>query len=227
MSSTWSPASITESPLGTKPAPPRSTEMISAPSGSWTSPTRWPAAAEPSPDLDLDDLEVLLLEREQLHEAVLGHLVLDQAQDEVGGRDRRLDAEQAEVLEVARIVDPGDDPLDAVLLLGHLADEDVVLVVAGDRDDQVGALDAGALEDPQLGGVAVLDGVLELLLDHAEAAMVGLDERYLALLGDELAGEVPAHLARPGDDHVHRRDTFRTPGPRWWPGRWRPAWGRS
>ena len=44
-----------------------------------------------------------------------------------------------------------------VLVPRHLADEDVVLVVAGHGDHQVGALDAGALEDPQLGRVAVLD----------------------------------------------------------------------
>ena len=57
----------------------------------------------------------------------------------------------------------------------HLADQHVVLVVAGDGDHEVGALDAGALEHPQLGGVAVLDGVLELLLDRQVAAAVVLD----------------------------------------------------
>src|SRR5215218_7853764 len=59
------------------------------------------------------------------------------------------------------------------LLLGHLADEDVVLVVAGDGDHQIGAHDAGALEHPELRGVAVLDGVLELLLDREVALAVG------------------------------------------------------
>ena len=97
--------------------------------------------------------------------AVLRHLVLDQAQDQVGRGDRGLDAEQVEVLPVARVVDAGDDPVDEVLLARDLADEQVVLVVAGDRDEQVGALDAGALEHPQLGAVAVLGDVLELGLD--------------------------------------------------------------
>ena len=120
-------------------------------------------------DLELDDLEPLLGQVEQVHEAVLGHLVLDQAQDQVGGRDRRLDAEQLEVLEVARVVAARDHALDAVLLARDLADQDVVLVVAGHRDHEVGALDAGALEHPQLRAVAVLGAVLELLLDDAEA----------------------------------------------------------
>src|SRR5207245_736001 len=85
----------------------------------------------------------------------------------------------------------------------------VILVVARDGNDEVGALDAGTLEDPQLGGVAVLDGVLELLLDRQVAAPVVLQQRHLVTLGDELAGQVPAHLAAAGDDHVHQ-ETSRT-----------------
>src|SRR3712207_8308785 len=50
----------------------------------------------------------------------------------------------------------------------HLRDEDVVLVVAGHGEDQIGALDPGALEHPQLGPVTVLGAVLELLLHHRE-----------------------------------------------------------
>ena len=45
----------------------------------------------------LDDLQLLLLQVEQVDEAVLGHLVLEQAQDQVGRRDRGLDPEQVEV----------------------------------------------------------------------------------------------------------------------------------
>src|SRR5437660_354675 len=44
-------------------------------------------------DLDLDDLEVLLFEGEQLDEPVFGHLVLDQAEDQVGGGHCRLHPE--------------------------------------------------------------------------------------------------------------------------------------
>ena len=171
-----------------------------------------PGGRRPLADLELDDLEVLLFEREQLNEAVLGHLMLDQAQDQVGRRHRGLDAEQLEVVEVARVVDPGHDPLAAVLLLGHLADEDVVLVVSGDRDHQVGSLDPRPLEHPHLGGVAVLHGVLELLLDDPVAPVVGLDQGHLAVLGDQLAGEVPPHLPGPGDDDVHRCDAPSRPG---------------
>ena len=160
---------MTVSAFGTKPAPARSTEMIRLPSGSSMSATRSPTVGRVVADLELDDLQALLFEREQVHEAVARHLVLDQAQDQVGRGDRRLDPEQLEVLVVARVVDARDDAVAEVLLLGDLADEHVVLVVAGHRDHEVGALDAGALEHPQLGRVAVLRGVLELLLDREVA----------------------------------------------------------
>ena len=108
------------------------------------------------------------------------------------------------MLEVARVVDARDRVLDEVLLLRDLGDQHVVLVVARDGDDHVGAHDAGALQHPQLGCVAVLDRVLELLLDRQVAVAVGLDQRDLVALADQLAGEVPAHLAGAGDDDVHQ-----------------------
>ena len=83
-------------------------------------------------------------------------------------------------------------------------DQHVVLVVAGDRHDHVGAHDAGALEHPQLGRVAVLDVVLELLLDDQVAVAVGLDQGHLVTLADQLAREVPPDLAGAGDDDVHQ-----------------------
>ena len=138
-----------------------------------------------------------------MDEAVLGHLVLEQPQDQVGGRDRRLHSEEIEVLAVARVVDAGDDPVDRVLLARHLADQHVVLVVAGDRDHHVGTLDSGSLEHPQLGGVAVDDVVLELLLDRQVAASVRLDHRHLMVLFEKLAGQVPTDLPRSDDDDVH------------------------
>ena len=115
---------------------------------------------------------MLLLEGEQLDESVLGHLVFDQAQDEIGRRHGGLDAEQLEVIHVAGVVHPRHDPFATVLLTRDLADEDVVLVVAGDRDDEVGALDPGPLEDPHLGRVAVLHRVLEFLLDDLISPVV-------------------------------------------------------
>ena len=68
----------------------------------------------------------------------------------------------------------------AVLLAGELADDDVVLVVAGGRDEDVGRpRDARLLEDEQLRRVARLHLVLELLLEPLEAVAALLDQRHL------------------------------------------------
>ena len=93
---------------------------------------------------------------------------------------------------VPRVVDAGDDPVHQVLLLRHLADQHVVLVVAGHRDHHVGPRDPGPLQHPELRSVPVLDAVLELLLDREVAVAVVLDHRHLVALVDQLPREVPA-----------------------------------
>ena len=165
----------------------------------------WPGRGRIGRHLELDDLEPLLRQVEQVKRPVLRHLVLDQAEDQVGRRHRGLDAEELEVLEVARVVAARDHALDAVLLARDLADQDVVLVVARHGDHHVGALDPAAVEHPELGAVAVLDGVLELVLDGGVARRVGLDDGQLVALADQLAREVPPHLARSDDQYVHAR----------------------
>src|SRR4051794_35062109 len=150
----------------------------------------------------LDDLQPLLRQVEQVHEPVLRDLVLQQPQNQVRRGYVGLDPEQLEVGPVPRIVDPRDHPVDQVLLLGHLADQHVVLVVAGHRDHHVGPRDAGSLEHPQLRRIAVLDAVLQLLLHRQVPVAVVLDHGHLVTLLEQLASQVPADLARPGDDDV-------------------------
>ena len=115
------------------------------------------------------------------------------------------DAEQVEVLLVPRIVDAGDDLRHAVLLARELADDDVVLVVARGGDEDVRRpRDAGLLEDEELGRVARLHPVLELLLEALEAVAPLLDERHLVAHRDEAAHEVRADLPAADDDDVHQ-----------------------
>ena len=67
---------------------------------------------------------------------------------------------------VSRIVDTCDHLRDLVFLPRQLADDDVVLVVAGDRDDDVRrAPEPGLLQNEDLRRVAVDRAVLELLLE--------------------------------------------------------------
>jgi AcrR family transcriptional regulator len=86
----------------------------------------------------------------------------------------------------------------------HLADDDVVFVVACDRDDEVGRpRDAGALQDEELGGVTELRAVLELLLQALEAVAPLLDQRHLVTEVENAPRQVRADLSAAGDEDVH------------------------
>ena len=87
--------------------------------------------------------------------------------------------------------------------LRDLAHDHVVLVVAGHRDHEVGALDAGPLEHEELGGVAVADDVLEPLLEPGVALAVVLEQRHLVAHLEQRARKVRAHLAATRDQDVH------------------------
>ena len=72
------------------------------------------------------------------------------AQHALGGPQRRRHGGDAEALVdrgTTRVVDPGDDPLDAERLARHAGDEDVRVVAVGHRGHRFGALDAG-LDQP-------------------------------------------------------------------------------
>ena len=111
--------------------------------------------------------------------------------------------EQVEVLHVADVVAARDDLVAAVLLARDLGDDDVVLVVSGDGDDHVGALDTCALEHPEFGAVAEVHDVFELRLKDRVATSVVLDQRDLVALGHQLTREVQSDFSATGDDHVH------------------------
>ena len=108
------------------------------------------------------------------------------------------------------IVHARDHLRDAVLLLRELADDHVVLVVAGQREHDVRrARDPGALEHVELGRVAALHLVLELVLEALEAVAALLDQRHLLADAEQRARDVRADLAAAGDDHVHQTTSTR------------------
>src|SRR6185437_1490078 len=63
---------------------------------------------------------------------------------------------------------------------------------------------ARALEDEELGRVAALHLVLELVLEYLEAVAPLLDQRHLVAEAQERARHVRADLAAARDDHVHQ-----------------------
>ena len=92
-----------------------------------------------------------------------------------GDRGDRGDAEAAVDLGAARVVDAGDDPRHAVVLLGVAGGDDVAVVARGDRREAVGVADAGFLHD-----VAIEDRADELAA-HDLLALVLLERMWVAV----------------------------------------------
>ncbi len=131
-----------------------------------------------------------------MHEVVLGHLVLDEAEDARRRADRRRDPEEIEVRLVARIVDACDHLGDGVLLLGDLGDYHVVLVIACQREHEVRrTLDPCLFEHVQLRRVALHHLVLELRLETLEAVALLFDERSLVPVAQKRAHDVRSRFA--------------------------------
>src|SRR5713101_7140619 len=86
--------------------------------------------------------------------------------------------------------------------LGHLQGDEVVLVVSGDGNDCVSALDAGLRKKLHLATVAAHDDAAELRLEPIGAAAVLLDERDLMAAVEEVARKVVADCAASDHENV-------------------------
>src|SRR4029079_10039899 len=116
-----------------------------------------------------------------------------------------VDAEQVEVLLVAGVVDARNRHADAVGLFRDLRDHEVVLVVARHGEEELRRPSyPGALENPDLGGIAADDGRAELLLESRETIRALLDHRHLVAEVEKRARHIRAHLAAASDDDVHQ-----------------------
>ena len=110
------------------------------------------------------------------------------------------------MLLVPGIVHARDHLRHLVALFRDLPDDEVVLVVAGDGEDEVRRpRDARPLEHEELSGIAEQRARPELFLERLEPRTALLDERHLVAHVEERARDVGADLAAAGDDHVHRR----------------------
>ena len=116
-------------------------------------------------EVRLDELELALAERRQVEQLVDRDVLLDRAEDHPRRADELVDAEVLEQRLVLGVVDPGDRPRDVEVVLGHLADDEVVLVVAGDRRHDVGPVAAGLAEVLALAAVVRDDDRADLVGD--------------------------------------------------------------
>ena len=117
-----------------------------------------------------------------------------------------IDLVHAEVAEedlVAWVVDACDGSGHVEVVLGHLADHQVVGIVTGHRGHDRGAVGAGLSEMGTLTAIAVDDDGAQLVADVLGTARILLHEDQLVALGKELLGQVEADTASPYDDHEH------------------------
>ena len=140
--------------------------------GSFSARTGAPASGVCAGQRDLHEVGLALPQRHQPHQVAHRDRLLDQRREQARGGDRDVDAPVVvEQPLVARVVHPGDDPAHRELGLGQQRHHEVDLVVAGGRDHDVAALQAGLLQRGELAGVGVhpLGGLDRLGLDVGRA----------------------------------------------------------
>ena len=139
-----------------------------------------------------------------MHHGRRAEVALDHAHDEVRGIDDDLNPQQAIGVLILGVVDAGDGARPPVGEgAAELADDQVVLVVAGDSDHEVGPRHARHGEPAAFGGVVGEDGGAQLILQVLRLAAVLFEEDDLMTLGRQVVRERGAHLAAAGDDDEH------------------------
>ncbi len=118
---------------------------------------------------------------------------------------RDVDAKALEQHLVLGIVDTGDRTGDVKLGFGHLADDKIVLVLAGDRDDDIGALRSGLAEHRGFRAIARQHDRPQSLAVHLDLVAVSLDQKNLVALDEERLGEVVPNLSATYNNNVHSR----------------------
>ncbi len=140
---TSSPTCMTVSPRGITTRPWRTTATTLASRGTSSSDRGRPGRRVVG-EGDLDQVGLAPLELQEPHQRPDRDRLLDQGGEQVGRRDGDVDAPRlVEQPPVLRVVDPGDDPGDGELHLGQQGHDEVVLVVAGGGDHDVGGVERG------------------------------------------------------------------------------------
>ena len=105
--------------------------------------------------------------------------MLDDAHQHARRGNRLVDAEGLEDDLVLGIVHAGDDPRGVAVELRKLADDEILGVVSGDRDERVGSIASGFHLGATLVGGGVHHDRPEAFLDVVRTSPVGFEDRHL------------------------------------------------
>ena len=138
--------------------------------------------------------------------------MLEQAQDVLGDQLFRADTdidrqgpggEEFRVLEKARGPHPGDAGGRVEEGVGHLTGDHVGLIAVGDRQDDMGILRTGPLQDVGMGAVTMDGAEVEAVLKLTQQGGILVHHRDVVGLAGEVGGHGPADLAGAEDDDLH------------------------
>ena len=152
----------------------------------------------------LDELELALAETGQVQELVHGDVLLDRAEDHPRRADQLVDTEVLEQVFVFRVVDAGDRARHVEVVLRHLADDKVVLVVAGHCRHDVSPVRARLAEVLALAAIVGDHDRPDLVGDLVGPRTVLLHQDDFVAGLDQLLGQVIADLATANDQNEHR-----------------------
>src|SRR5256886_13070465 len=151
----------------------------------------------------LDHFDVRAGERHDRHEAARGKLLLDDVHEHAGRGDRLVDPERLEHDLVLGVVHARDHAWRMAVQLRQLADDEVLRIVAGHRDERIGTRTARLhLRAPLVRG-RVHDDRAELVLDEVRAAPVGLVDRHLVPGLENRLREMEPNSSGPVTNEVH------------------------
>lgn len=144
-------------------------------------------------DGGLDHVDARFAQAQEGHRAGGAGGFLDEGDEGCGGGDCGVDAPAlVEEPGIVRVVDACRDTGDGELPLGEKADDQVVLVVAGGGDDEVGGVGAGVFEEGGLAGVPGDEAYGKAALELGDAVLVDVDEGDVVAGGGEDLGDLGA-----------------------------------
>ena len=132
------------------------------------------------------------------------HRLVDAVGHQRGGADR-FQAQVVEGIFAGRVVDAGDHAGHVEHQLGDLGGHDVRVVRAGQGQEDVGLLDAGALQHVFVYAGADHGGAVEIGIQPLQRLRAQVDHRHLVALAVKLAGQAGAHPPTAHDHNFHVR----------------------